>query len=181
MAGQTADLIPESILLFAAEAYGNYFGISLSGSDAGTVYFVDHETLPATADFLIPVAKSFTEFLQRCSCDFVDAPAATTVVEAIESGDCEALARCSLPVQTPVAPSTALLATAICESSKSSFGTAVIPTSAERSAEPKRRSSWRLARVVLIWRAHSCVTEPIRTFVAAPMEPRSRWRNHGPK
>jgi hypothetical protein len=50
MSQQFIDLLPESVLVFAADAYGNYFGISISGRDGGTVYFVDHEALPATRD-----------------------------------------------------------------------------------------------------------------------------------
>lgn len=91
MAEQFADLLPESILVFAADAYGNYFGISLSRDDPGTVYFVDHETLPATRDSLIRVADTFAEFMKHAGCDFEDAPVATTIAEAIHFGDNEAL------------------------------------------------------------------------------------------
>jgi hypothetical protein len=91
MARQFADSLPESILVFAADAYGNYFGISLAGKDLGAVYFVDHETLPATRDSLIRVADSFTEFMTRAGCDFTDAPVPTTIAEAIDLGDNEAL------------------------------------------------------------------------------------------
>lgn len=86
------DGVPESVLVFAADAYGNYFGIALSGTDTGAVYFIDHETLPAARETLIRVADSFSGFLSRSECNFDDeAPAATTVLEAIDSGDHEAL------------------------------------------------------------------------------------------
>ena len=93
MSDQFSEFLPESVLVFAADAYGNYFGISLSGTDVGTVYFVDHEALPATRDSLTPVADSFTHFLDRAGCEFADAPAPATVAQAIDSGDSDALAQ----------------------------------------------------------------------------------------
>lgn len=93
MSQQFEGLVPKSILVFAADAYGNYFGISVAGPDIGTVYFVDHEALPARRESLISLASSFTEFMTKAGCEFAEHPTATTIFEAIASGDNEALAR----------------------------------------------------------------------------------------
>jgi hypothetical protein len=79
---QCAELVPEPILVFAGDAYGNYFGVSIFGEDFGHVYFIDHERLPSTRDSLICVATSFTAFLNRARCIFALPAAPTTVGEA---------------------------------------------------------------------------------------------------
>ena len=86
-------MVPTSILVFAADPYGNYFGISLTGADTGAIYFVDHDNLPATRESLIRVADSFTALLHRTGGETASPAPATTVAEAIDCGDSETLAR----------------------------------------------------------------------------------------
>lgn len=59
---------PERFLAIAIDSFGDFYCLSLSGPDAGEVYFWDHEQEadpdePATELNLFPIAKSFAEFL----------------------------------------------------------------------------------------------------------------------
>lgn len=82
-------LVPDTVLVFAADRYGNYFGISLAGTDVGAVYFVDHEYLPAGS--FTHVANSFTELLHRSGADIKQQVGAASIPEAIDTGDADTL------------------------------------------------------------------------------------------
>jgi hypothetical protein len=62
---QMAPYVGPDMLVFAADPYGNYFGLALVGDDRATVYFIDHENLDASRADLPHVARSFEELVER--------------------------------------------------------------------------------------------------------------------
>src|SRR5262245_35647582 len=62
---QMMPYVGPDMLVFAADPYGNYFGLALAGDDRGTVYFIDHENLYASGADLPRVARSFEELVER--------------------------------------------------------------------------------------------------------------------
>jgi hypothetical protein len=56
--------VPPGILVFAADPFGNYFGLALTGKDRETVYFLNHEEMTASREDLPEVASSFSELLE---------------------------------------------------------------------------------------------------------------------
>jgi len=88
MFARLAPLVPPFILVFAADCYANYFGISLHSADFGVIYFLDHENLTASRDYLVRAADSFTDLLIRSAVEFAQVPPTATLPEAIEVGDC---------------------------------------------------------------------------------------------
>jgi hypothetical protein len=88
---QAASSIPASLLLIGSDPFGNYFGLGLGGVGRGAVFFVDHENLPAGVSSLPQVASSFSALLERVAADVAQRVPATTVTEAIERRDADAL------------------------------------------------------------------------------------------
>jgi hypothetical protein len=82
---------PESLLVIAADPYGDYFGLALAGLPRGTVCFIDHEQLPVDLASLTRVAPSFAALLARIGTGVAPRPVATTAEDAIAQGDAERL------------------------------------------------------------------------------------------
>jgi hypothetical protein len=86
-----ADRIPASLLVFASDPFGNYFGLDLREPRRGAVLFLGHEALPVERRTLLAVAPSFTALLERIGPELRQRDPPTSVHEAVVQGDAEAL------------------------------------------------------------------------------------------
>jgi hypothetical protein len=84
-------LLPPALLVIGSDPYGNYFGFALGGREAGTVFFIDHERLPADLASLTRVTPSLAALLEHIGMNTLEVPAPASVAEAVQQADADAL------------------------------------------------------------------------------------------
>lgn len=89
MGGSFQPALPASILIFASDGFGNYFGISLTKPKHGVVYWIDHEAPSRKRK----VASSFTEFIEAAGTDLEPPRVSSGIADAIDAEDVTALRR----------------------------------------------------------------------------------------